>query len=92
MGVVPPKILTWASVNRNDPEEWAQFCCELYIEGRRNIESHLDGEDDTLDQLTRTWIAAERAIAPNITKADLDQLYLQRRALLNQKNRHWRPD
>jgi hypothetical protein len=79
------KILTWASVNGDDPEEWAQFCCELYIEGRRNIESYMDAEDDTLDQLTRTWIIAERAITSNITEADLDRVYLQRRALLDQK-------
>ena len=90
MGVVPPKILTWASVNRDDPEEWAQFCCELYIEARRNTESYQDAEDDTLDQLADSWVAAERAIAPNLTKADLDRLYLHRRAVLNQKNQQLR--
>jgi hypothetical protein len=84
--IVSTKILTWTSVNRDDPEEWAQFCCELYVEGRRNSDSYQDAEDDTLDQLAQTWIAAERAIAPNITTADLDRLYLQRRAALDRKN------
>jgi hypothetical protein len=82
---IPPKILTWATVNRDDPEEWTQFCCELYIECRRNIESYLDAEGGTLDQLAQTWIAAERAIAPNLTDGDLDRLYLQRRAVFDQK-------
>jgi hypothetical protein len=84
---VSSKILTWASVNRDDPEEWAQFCCELYIEGRRNVESYRDSEDDALAQLARTWIAAERVIAPDITNADLDRLYLKRRTIVDQKAR-----
>jgi hypothetical protein len=67
------KVLTWASVNRDDPEEWAQLCCEGYIEAGRDIDSYLDAEDETLDRLAEAWIAAERALNPQISGAQLDR-------------------
>jgi hypothetical protein len=82
------KILTGSPVNRDDPEEWAQFCCERCIESRRAVDWLEDaGGGDTLQPHLDLWLSAERAFQPGIADAELDRCYLARRAALNQKQR-----
>ncbi len=56
-----PKPLTWATVCRDDPEEWCCFCEQLYRESLRSVDWLKDDSGEDLKKIEAMLKEAEQA-------------------------------